>query len=1200
MGEGEPVANQNFRVKKGLEVGLGATFLYADDTGVGINSSAPRTNLDVRGDANIGSLEVGPGIGSTVFTVNGNSLLDGNVFITGDLEFDDAVLDNLNVTGIATLNRVEFNVGVGSTLTLQFLEVTESAEINGAGIATLGGDPEFNSLSVTGFSTFGGLNTTGFSTFYQNLRVTGDLNVSGDIVLDDLEAGNITVGGTVFTEGLDFGVGIGSTLTVGILSVTEDISVNGAGIATIGGDPEFNTLSVVGFSTFGGLNTTGFSTFYQNVKVDQNLIVSGDITLDDLDSGNISVGGTVTTNGLVFNTGIGTELVVGVASVGIITANDLTVLGVSTFGGANTTGVSTFYHSLDVVGDLIIEGDIDLSDLVAETITIGGTTTTNELVFNVGIGTSLTMTGISSFNIITGIGSELQFLPSPSISTSTGIGSTTPPSVRPTGEPIQPGDLWFDADSLRQYIYFVDADGTGVWIDSNPPPTQPELKFAGEQGPPGGINLEEDTLNIRGTANQVITRTNIAGAGSTLFVGLSTDVTVSGDLTAGGGITGAQLNIAGVATIGILSVSNGIDIGDDIVVSGDIVVREDLVVDRNTLLSGITTIIDLRFDSGIGTTLEVEDLTVTGNADINGAGIATLGGDPNFSSLVVTGISTLGNINPITGFTTTVGDLYVGGDLFVADDIVFDEATLRNLTISGQANLNSLGFNIGTGGTFRATNEVSIGGTLGVDSDATFYQNVEVKGTLDVDGEATFNNDANFIQNIDVTGDISADEIAARNVSANDGISFGVGSGSTLTVTTQTNLTQLGFTTASGIDLSLSDQLNVTGVSSFVGEVEFTDAVGYELNVDRLIVPPTGFVDLPGIPVVGGAASFSQLNVTGLATFIGFTTFVGDVRVSGAMTVGSLTASEINFSGGTGIGTDNIVTDRLNVTGLSTFVGLSTFQGNVFIADDLEVKRNLNVGGIATVGILTAGNTVIQNLVVTGDLTGGSGGTIIIDGGTAISGIVTIGDNSITLDGRQGREKIELGTGSGNEIVGLNTLTGERSYVRVDEGRFNNFINVSGATSTSTFAGDVTVNGKLEVDGDLELSTGDITVGTINATTGNIGFVSATNAEVSGIITAQDFNSLSDRRVKENVRPIDNPLDKVSRINGVKFDFINSGKKSMGVIAQEVEQVFPELISGSFPKSVNYNGLIGLLIESVKELKSENEELRKRLDKLEE
>ena len=66
----------------------------------------------------------------------------------------------------------------------------------------------------------------------------------------------------------------------------------------------------------------------------------------------------------------------------------------------------------------------------------------------------------------------------------------------------------------------------------------------------------------------------------------------------------------------------------------------------------------------------------------------------------------------------------------------------------------------------------------------------------------------------------------------------------------------------------------------------------------------------------------------------------------------------------------------------------------------------------------------------------------------------------------------------------------------------------------------------------------------------------------------------------------------------VHFDFINSGKKSMGVIAQEVEQVFPELISGEFPKSVNYNGLIGLLIESVKELKQQNDTMRAEIDEL--
>ena len=48
----------------------------------------------------------------------------------------------------------------------------------------------------------------------------------------------------------------------------------------------------------------------------------------------------------------------------------------------------------------------------------------------------------------------------------------------------------------------------------------------------------------------------------------------------------------------------------------------------------------------------------------------------------------------------------------------------------------------------------------------------------------------------------------------------------------------------------------------------------------------------------------------------------------------------------------------------------------------------------------------------------------------------------------------------------------------------------------------------------------------------------------------------------------------------------------MGVIAQEVESVFPELVADTNPKQVNYNGLIGVLIESVKALKADNEILR--------
>ena len=82
-----------------------------------------------------------------------------------------------------------------------------------------------------------------------------------------------------------------------------------------------------------------------------------------------------------------------------------------------------------------------------------------------------------------------------------------------------------------------------------------------------------------------------------------------------------------------------------------------------------------------------------------------------------------------------------------------------------------------------------------------------------------------------------------------------------------------------------------------------------------------------------------------------------------------------------------------------------------------------------------------------------------------------------------------------------------------------------------------------------------------------------------------NINSLSDSSLKENVSVIDNALDKIIKIDGVNFNWKSSGKESMGVIAQEVEKILPQLID-EFDnlKSVNYNGLIGLLIEAIKEL----------------
>jgi hypothetical protein len=101
----------------------------------------------------------------------------------------------------------------------------------------------------------------------------------------------------------------------------------------------------------------------------------------------------------------------------------------------------------------------------------------------------------------------------------------------------------------------------------------------------------------------------------------------------------------------------------------------------------------------------------------------------------------------------------------------------------------------------------------------------------------------------------------------------------------------------------------------------------------------------------------------------------------------------------------------------------------------------------------------------------------------------------------------------------------------------------------------------------------------------------------------------SDVRAKTNIRQLDGVLDKLVCIHGVSFDWTESSqvlggsrRSSIGVIAQEVETVFPEFVSeyGDLGyKAVDYSGLSAVLIEAVKELKTENNELRSRVQVLE-
>lgn len=116
--------------------------------------------------------------------------------------------------------------------------------------------------------------------------------------------------------------------------------------------------------------------------------------------------------------------------------------------------------------------------------------------------------------------------------------------------------------------------------------------------------------------------------------------------------------------------------------------------------------------------------------------------------------------------------------------------------------------------------------------------------------------------------------------------------------------------------------------------------------------------------------------------------------------------------------------------------------------------------------------------------------------------------------------------------------------------------------------------------------------------------------DVDGDIGCTALHETSDVRLKENIQQLENSLAKLEHIRGVSFEWntlagtagAKPGEKQIGVVAQEVEDVFPELVSSPEDgyKSVDYSKLTAVLIEAVKELKAENEVLKERIDILEE
>ena len=101
---------------------------------------------------------------------------------------------------------------------------------------------------------------------------------------------------------------------------------------------------------------------------------------------------------------------------------------------------------------------------------------------------------------------------------------------------------------------------------------------------------------------------------------------------------------------------------------------------------------------------------------------------------------------------------------------------------------------------------------------------------------------------------------------------------------------------------------------------------------------------------------------------------------------------------------------------------------------------------------------------------------------------------------------------------------------------------------------------------------------------------------------ANAWVTYSSRRWKKNISPIENALEKVNKLRGVYFDWKDSGVHDIGMIAEEVGEVVPEVVgyekNGRDANSLNYSGLVPLLVEAVKQHQKAIEGLRQQVHQL--
>lgn len=665
-------------------------------------------------------------------------------------------------------------------------------------------------------------------------------------------------------------------------------------------------------------------------------------------------------------------------------------------------------------------------------------------------------------------------------------------------------------------------------------------------------------------------------------------------------------------------------------VNKNFVVKNGLEVNTNLILANANT-----NKVGIGSTAPKFELDVAGGigaTNVYVSGVGTFANELNVgtdgSVLTVLGIggsvgigtaipAYLLDIRSATSTGTTAlyvrGDVQITGDLSV-DDIAFDQANISSLNVTGFATIAQLGV-IG----LTTSRNLIISGISTLNGYVDINNSVDISNSLNVSGITTANG-------INVIGHAEFDDINVSGVSTlgNIRISSGIitsttgivtyyGDGSKLTnILSGVGISSLGTLIGIGATILnfIGTAVSTITVSSGIATIKLDTGSGgggtpggsngqVQYNNSGVFAGSSNFtfdgsnVNIAGVVTAttfsGSGASLTSLNANNIST--------GTLAIARGGTNGSATPTAGAVSYGTGTayaftlaGTSGQIL-RSAGTGAPTW-STATFPTTTTANEILYSSSTNTITGITTAvtAVLVSNNAAVPSFT-----SGTTANRVLRTDGTTVSfAQVALGsDVTGTLPIANGGTNATATPTAGGAAYGTGT-----AYAFTSAGTAGQVLTSNG-TSAPTWqaaSGGLTI-----VDDTTTNATRYIPF--VSSTSGSVGIASVSSTKLqfnpsTGNFSATQFTSLSDASQKTNIKTIENPTEITKQLHGVRFDWIDNGKSSLGLIAQEVEKVLPELIEtgGDGLKRVNYSNMIGLLIEAIKEQQVRIEELERKLN----